>query len=67
MFSNEETEQIRQAVYTELADIERQCAYRAGSYDYLCLVAGAPTFTHYPYGAVLRHITHFRTDCGMGA
>lgn len=55
MFSLEETEQVRQLVYQEMARLNAAVtAARSGSYNYLCLVAGAPTFTHQPVGPVLQ-------------
>lgn len=56
MLSNEERMEIRQEVYRDVADIEADITYRAGSYTYLCLLMGEPTFTHTPVGRILRHL-----------
>ena len=58
MLGRFEAEEIRQLVYREMAHIEAECAYRAGSYTYLCLVGGSPCFTHSIVGPVLRTIAH---------
>lgn len=58
MLSPEEKQEIREEVHHELADIEEQVAHYAGSYNYLCGVAGDTIFTHQPVGAVLRSIPH---------
>jgi hypothetical protein len=56
MLTNEEKDEIRQEVYHELVEIEDEIAHHAGSYEYLCLIDGAPTFTHTPVGPVIRRI-----------
>ena len=59
MLSPEETEEIRQAVYQEMARLHQAAtAAAAGSYNFLCLVGGSPTFTHRPVGPVLQQIVH---------
>ena len=58
MLSQEERQEIRQEVYRDVAEIEDEISHRAGSYNYLCLLQGAPTFTHHPVGRVLRAIPH---------
>lgn len=57
MLGNEEQHEIRQFIYSELARIEHQVSHDAGSYEYLCLLAGCPTFCHRPVGPVLRTVT----------
>ena len=56
MLSHDESEEIRQEVYRNVADIEDEVMHHAGSYTYLCLIAGEPVFTHSPRGRILRHI-----------
>lgn len=56
MLSLEEQEAIRQAVYADMIEIEDLVMRQAGSYRYLCLLQGAPTFTHVACGPVLRYI-----------
>jgi hypothetical protein len=56
MFSDTEREEIRQAVYQELIAVEERVAHQAGSYTYLCLIAGSPCFCHTKAGPVLRTI-----------
>ena len=56
MLSPEEMSEIRALVHAELAEVEYQCARHAGSYNYLCCIAGVPVFTHRPVGTVLRTI-----------
>jgi hypothetical protein len=56
--SQDERAEIRAEVYNDLCDIEDQISHRAGSYNFLCLLDGEPTFTHYPVGRVLRAIVH---------
>jgi len=56
MLSPEERDEIRQEVYHELVEIEDEISRHAGSYEYLCLLQGAPTFTHRPIGKVIRRI-----------
>lgn len=56
MLSPEERDAIRQEVYHELVEIEEEISHRAGSYEFLCLIDGAPTFTHTPVGPVIRRI-----------
>jgi hypothetical protein len=64
MLSPEERDEIRREVYQELVEIEDEISHRAGTYEYLCLVAGEPTFTHSPIGKVIRRIFHVdRLDC----
>jgi hypothetical protein len=59
MLSLEETEQIRQVLYQEMARLHRAVtAASAGTYNYLCLVGGHPTFTHQPIGTVLQQVHH---------
>ena len=57
MLSNEERDEIRREVYRDVVEIEDEVyRNRAGSYRYLCLIAGEPVFTHAPVGRVLRYI-----------
>ena len=63
MLSNEERDEIRREVYHGLVEIEDEISYRAGTYEYLCLIDGAPTFTHTPVGRVIRRIFHVERDC----
>lgn len=56
MLSPEERQEIRTEVYHDLIEIEDDVAHRAGSYGYLCLLGGEPTFCHGPVGPVLRYI-----------
>lgn len=56
MLSHIEREEIRQEIYNDLAQIEEDITLRAGSYTFLCLVAGDLIFTHSPIGRVIRHI-----------
>ena len=58
MLSPIEREEIRQAVYEEMADLEDQIVHQSGSFTYLCRVAGRPLFTHHPMGRVMRQIHH---------
>ena len=59
MFSPQETEEIRRTVYQEMARLHQAtAAASAGSYNFLCLVGGSPTFTHQPIGPVIHHIVH---------
>lgn len=58
MLSPEERQEIRLQVHQELAEIEREVARHAGSYNYLCEAAGVTFFSHTPVGAVLRSIPH---------
>ena len=53
MLGRQEAEDVRQIVYQEMARIHWQATHCAGSYKYLCLVAGSPAFTHEPTGKVL--------------
>jgi hypothetical protein len=56
MLSQQEREEIRQEVYHDLVEIEDEIAHHAGTYEYLCLIWGEPTFTHAPVGPVIRRI-----------
>ena len=56
MLSPEERQEILQEVYHELVEIEDEIAHHAGSYEYLCLIWGQPTFCHRPVGPVIRRI-----------
>ena len=56
MLSPEERDEIRREVYHDLVEIEDEVANRAGTYEYLCLVEGLPTFCHRPVGPVIRRI-----------
>ena len=58
MLSPAERDEIRQAIYHDLCEIEDHISHNAGSYEYLCMVGGAPTFTHTPCGPVIRRIYH---------
>lgn len=58
MLSLQEKQEIREEVHHELAEIEELVTHHAGSYNYLCEVAGDTIFTHRPIGAVLRSIPH---------
>lgn len=51
-----ERQELKNAVYDVMADLEDQVSHYAGSYTHLCFVGGAPTFTHAPLGRVLRRI-----------
>jgi len=53
MMTRQEQDDIRQILYQELARMHYQMAHHAGSYRYLCLVAGSPVFTHTPIGPVI--------------
>ena len=64
MLSPAERDEIRREVYHDLVELEDQISHNAGSYEYLCLVGGIPTFTHTPVGPVIRRIFHVdRVDC----
>lgn len=54
MMTPSEQEDVRQLVYQELVSLEDRIARQAGSYRYLCLIAGSPAFTHTPCGPVVR-------------
>lgn len=54
MLSRQEQEDVRQVIYQELARMQWQLAHCAGSYRYLCLVAGSPAFVHTPIGPILQ-------------
>jgi hypothetical protein len=54
MMTRQEQEDIRQILYQELARMHWQLAHCAGSYRYLCLVAGSPAFAHTPIGPILQ-------------
>lgn len=54
--SQEERYAIRQAVYEDLIEFEDKIMHQAGTYTFLCLLQGEPTFTHAPVGPVLRYI-----------
>lgn len=54
MMSPDDHEEVVQTVYQELAAMEYRMAHEAGSYRYLCLIGGSPTFAHSPVGPVLR-------------
>ena len=56
MLSLEERDEIRQEVRHELAEIEEEISRHAGTYEYLCLLQGEPTFCHAPVGPVIRRI-----------
>lgn len=58
MMSGSESEQVRQIVHQELAEIEEQVTHCAGSYNYLCSCGGVTVFSHKPIGKVLRQIYH---------
>jgi hypothetical protein len=58
MLTPEEKDEIRVEVLHDLAEIERRASHDAGSYEFLCLVEGIPTFTHTPVGPVIRRIVH---------
>ena len=58
MLSLEERDEIRREVLHDLVEIEDEIAHHAGSYEYLCLLQGVPTFTHHPVGPVIRRIVH---------
>lgn len=61
MLSPDEYEEIRAVVRKEMVAIEEQMVH-AGSYSYLCDVAGQPTFTHHAVGSILRYQPHPHTD-----
>lgn len=54
MMSPDDHEEVVQTVYQELAAIEYRIAHESGSYRYMCILGGSPTFTHEPCGPVLR-------------
>lgn len=54
MMSQDEQEDVRQLLYRELVNLQEQVAHQGGSYRYLCLVGGSPTFAHAPVGPVMR-------------
>jgi hypothetical protein len=54
MFSDDERAEIRTLFYSELIKIH-ELMLRAGSYHYLCLIGGRPTYSHDPHGKVLWH------------
>ena len=56
MLAPMEAEEIRQFIYQELAHLQEEVACHAGSYTWLCLVDGCPTFTHSPMGRVIQQI-----------
>ena len=56
MLSPEERHDVHLAVQEELAVIEDRIEHQAGTYPYLCLVQGEPTFCHSPVGPILRYI-----------
>jgi hypothetical protein len=62
MLSPEERDEIRREVLHELVEIEDDVSHRAGTYEYLCLVLGEPTFCHHPVGPVIRRIVHPECD-----
>ena len=68
MLSNEESAEIRSAVFREMIDIERRIEHDAGSFPFLCLIEGEPTFCHRPIGPVLRYVPphQLTNDCGLG-
>jgi hypothetical protein len=53
VLSPREKAEIRQQVYREMIEVERQMVHH-GSFRYLCLIAGVPVWTHQPIGPVLR-------------
>jgi hypothetical protein len=61
MLTNEEKAEIKAEVFRDLIEIEDDVTHRAGSYGYLCLVAGVPIFTHRPVGGVIRTVAHLGT------
>lgn len=52
MFTADERAEIRSLVYNEFISINRMMM-RAGTYQYICLLAGGPVYSHYPVGKVL--------------
>lgn len=56
MLTPQEKHEIHTAVWQDLVEIETRVTHDAGSYEYLCLVAGVPVFAHTPIGPVIRHI-----------
>jgi hypothetical protein len=62
VLSPEEKNEIHQAVYRDLIEIEAEITRHAGSYQYLCLLEGEPTFCHRPVGPVIRHIAHLECE-----
>jgi hypothetical protein len=66
MLSQEEREEIRQAVYTEMVDVEHRIEHDAGSYPFMVLLDGNPTFAHTACGPVIRYIPPRFLDCGLG-
>ena len=61
MLSPEERDDIRREVLNDLIEIEDEIATRAGSYSYLCLIDGAPTFCHTPCGPIIRRIVRLES------
>lgn len=60
MLSPAEREEFRQALYQDLIAIEDEISRHAGTYEFLCLLGGAPTFCHSPVGPVIRRV--YRVD-----
>lgn len=56
MLSLTEQDEVRNFVYQELAHLHEEIASHAGSYTYLCLVGGYPTFCHSPVGRVIQSL-----------
>lgn len=55
MFDRNQAAEIRALCHEELALIHR-ANQAAGSYRYLCLVAGQPLYAHHPVGEVIRDL-----------
>lgn len=54
-----ELHEVRLEVHRELADIYRQSMDPiAGSFRYICDVAGITMYTHNPIGRVLKEVVH---------
>jgi hypothetical protein len=55
MFDKHERAEIRALCHEELKLIHR-ANQAAGSFRYLCMVEGAPLYSHHPIGVVLRDL-----------
>lgn len=57
MLGGNEAEDIRRLIHAEIAEVEREaCDPIAGSFGYLCAVAGLTFYAHHPVGQVLRRM-----------
>jgi hypothetical protein len=55
MFDREQAAEIRNLCHEELRLIHR-ANMAAGSYRYLCMLAGRPIYSHTPVGVVIRDL-----------